>query len=182
LQLALAAIFLLAGIAKFAYSQRFVETLYLSGAVPTRLVPIVRGLVPLGELIIGALLLFSVAQPLGAVLAGLMLFLFSGFAWTADQSSFAVSCACFGIGTSRLDGGVVARNVVLFAYAALAAALVRGSPISVLFRGHLTLLLVELIFFGLVPALTKTAVSAWYWSVQLADRGVVEQSKRLVGT
>ena len=164
-RLALGFVFVAAGVAKTVWSRRFAETLYLARTVPPGLVPLVRVAVPPLELGAGALVAAGALHPFGAVACGLLLLAFTASTWKASTSGSALPCGCFGVAGTRLDRGMIVRNVVLAGYAAFAGLASRGS-LDVLTRhplGSGGSLAVWLAVAGLlvIPFLLAEVVALW---------------------
>jgi methylamine utilization protein MauE len=176
------AVFVVAGVAKVAYNDRFATALQLSGVTPSRLVAAGRFALPPVELAIGVLL-FAGVEPLGGALAAAALVVFSVSVWPSVRAGADLPCACFGGSESRTDYGLLARNAVLAGYAAVAAVsaggardVVEAASGSWAEAARLSIVLLTLAF---VPFLVARFASAWQSASEIVDQRVVERSRLL---
>jgi Methylamine utilisation protein MauE len=113
-------VFLVAGLSKVVKPDRFRVTLLLSGMAAAPLVPATRIVVPVAELGVATLLISGLAHPAGSVMALALLLAFTvsvRAAVTKQPGPGAIACGCLGTAGERLDTGLVARNLLLIAYA-----------------------------------------------------------------
>lgn len=114
---ALAAVFLVAGIAKLADMQGSRNALE-DFRVPAALIPTTSVALPAAEIAAGLLLVLEATTQAGAVLAACLLLMFVGGITDALLRGSAPDCHCFGQLHSRPAGKeTIARNVVLAAVA-----------------------------------------------------------------
>ena len=127
-RLVLAAVFLVAGVAKLADltgSQRSLGQL----GVPAPLVPATAVVLPLAELAVAVLLIPVATAWAAAVAAGALLLAFSVGVSLALARGVEADCHCFGRVSSRPVGpGTLARNLVLLAVAAFVVVAGAGDP------------------------------------------------------
>jgi hypothetical protein len=174
------AVFVVAGLAKVAFSARFATALHLGGVVSSRFVPLVRFVLPPIEFAIGVLLLMGV-EPVAGTLAATALAVFSLSVWPSVRAGTDLPCACFGAAESRTDYGLLARNAVLIGYAGLAAAsaggardVVEAASTSWAEAARLSILLLTLAF---APFVVARIASAWQSASEIVDERVIERSR-----
>jgi len=96
LRMVLAAVFLFAGLVKSTASEQFLVALAPFTFVPEALLSPISFWLPIGEVLIGLLLLIPQTHRFGAALALALLLVFIGvLAWALSQG-IVVSCSCFG--------------------------------------------------------------------------------------
>ena len=161
-RLALAAVFLTAGVSKLADRAAFRETVAAFG-VPVRLTRPVAVVVPLAEVAVAAALLPAASARIAAVAALVLLVLFIGAILLTLARGQAPDCRCFGqISNRPISGKTVARNAILVALAASIAFSGRTgtSAGATGWIGNLTAAgwVVVVVGFGLVAAV---AVEGW---------------------
>jgi uncharacterized membrane protein YphA (DoxX/SURF4 family) len=120
---ALGTVFLLAGLAKLPRRREFVAVVRAYGVLPSRVVSLFARAVPLVELALGALLFVGLGVRLVAMLAGIVLALFSAAVAVNLARGRDLDCGCFAMGAPRhITWSLVARNAVLIAMSAVTAA------------------------------------------------------------
>jgi uncharacterized membrane protein YphA (DoxX/SURF4 family) len=131
IRIALAAIFLAAGLSKLAALRRTRARVRLFG-VPEALARPVAVALPVTELVIGALLIPDTTARAGGLLAAVALVVFAGAIVRLIVRGEAPDCNCFGLlHSSRVGPGMLVRNLALAALAAVVAAAGPGSQLGV---------------------------------------------------
>ncbi len=137
-------VFILAGIRKWR-TREWKDLPRMLGLLPNRLLELVLSILPLGELLVGASLIFGVAYLWVLATATALLALFTAVLIIGIQRGYQGSCHCFGARDDRpLSGGHIARNGSLLVIVLLLIANARrnayaGWPLWRL--DHVTLLL-----------------------------------------
>jgi uncharacterized membrane protein YphA (DoxX/SURF4 family) len=130
-RLAVAALFLVAALAKFPNRQRTRARVRIFG-VPERLSGPVALVLPVGELAIAVLIVPAATARLGAVLAAVVLVMFSAAVARLMIRGEAPECHCFGpLHSSSVGPGMLARNLLLAGLALCAAIVGAGSDMGV---------------------------------------------------
>jgi hypothetical protein len=125
-RLLLAAVFLVAAIAKLADRPGTTAALAAFG-VPERLTTFGAAALPLAELAVAAALLSDAGAEAGLLAAAALLTLFTGAMIATLARGQAPACNCFGsVGSRAIGRGTLIRNGVLLGIAILAAALGAG--------------------------------------------------------
>lgn len=124
---ALAAVFLCSSVSKLWSLSEFDEAVRTLGRLPARFARPVGLAVIVSESAVCVLLAIPGTARYGFALAGALLLLFTGLLARALRAQAAggtaVSCACFGAGTSTVSGLHLARNGALLALTATGIAL-----------------------------------------------------------
>ncbi len=121
-RLLLAALFLSAGVAKFARRTEFQWALERYQILPWQLVRPVSRTLPIAEVIVGVLLAVGLLLPLAAISAAALLVAFAGAVAINLLRGREIDCGCLGITAQRVIGWpLVARNLVLAGAALLVA-------------------------------------------------------------
>jgi uncharacterized membrane protein YphA (DoxX/SURF4 family) len=119
----LGTVFALAGLAKLPRRARFEQAVRGYRLVPDRLAPPIARLLPVVELVAGALLLLGFATAPVAGLLGAFLVVFTGAVAINLARGRAIDCGCYGAGPSRTIGWpTLVRNLGLLAMAVVVAA------------------------------------------------------------
>lgn len=130
--LVVGAVLVLAGSRKLASGAAFERTLFVSGLLPSALVPSAKLVVPALETLAGLLLLTGFMRPAGALFSVALLSIFVVGTWRISRSHTRVPCACFGTVGRAIDHGTVGRNILFLTYAAIS---VRNSESAALWAG-----------------------------------------------
>jgi len=113
----LGAVFVVSGVMKLASPAQW-RTQSAGLGVPSAVAPVV----PIVELVVGALLIAQIARRAAAIVAGVMLLAFTGLLVVRLLQGRRPPCACFGALSSKpISWLSVARNAVLIALAAVVA-------------------------------------------------------------
>lgn len=131
IRIALAAVFLAAGLSKLVTLRRTAARVRLFG-VPEALARPVAIVLPVSELVIAALLVPDATARVGGLLAAVALVAFAGAIVRLIARGEAPECNCFGLlHSSRVGPGMLARNLVLAALGAVVAIAGPGTQVGI---------------------------------------------------
>jgi peroxiredoxin len=165
-RLGLASVLLLAAVAKLS-DRGGTESALRDFGVPEGLTRVGVWLLPLSELVVGALLLFATTARLGALGALMLLMAFSAAILVALKHGRQPDCHCFGrLSNSPIGWSTLVRNGVFALVAGFILVAGPGHGISAWLNG-LTVSQQTLLAVGL-PALLAIATLAWFvWQLLL---------------
>jgi putative oxidoreductase len=114
-RVALAAIFLYAGLPKVAHPQAFLASVRNYDILPNAIVPAFALILPMVEVLAGALLLLGVwIRPSGLVIGGMLVAFIVAIA-SALARGIDIECGCFSHGGSRVGMELILRDLAMLA-------------------------------------------------------------------
>jgi uncharacterized membrane protein YphA (DoxX/SURF4 family) len=120
---ALGTVFLLSGLVKLPNRDGFERVVHAYGLVPDGMSHVVARTLPPLEVALGGLLLTGLASRLVALVAGLLLCIFTVAVLINLLRGRRISCGCFGsVAQKEISGVGVARNLLFLAFAVTVAA------------------------------------------------------------